>query len=461
MYNVEMFKVSFTEEIMKTRKKRYLTPPVVLLLSFIILIAIGTVLLSLPVAVKSGANNSVLTALFTATSAVAVTGLSVVDVPNFYNYFGTTVILILIQLGGLGVMTFSSVIMLVVGKKITYEDRKVLQEGLNRDSLSGIVKYVKRVVYIVLGIEGLGALLLFFSFIKKYSFLKAVYFSIFHAVSAFCNAGFALFSTSLELYKKDYYVLFVIGILIILGGLGFAVINTYIIFFQTGVKKLNLTSRVAIKLTGWLLFIGMVLFLLFEYNNPTTLGNLTFMQKITNSLFQSITTRTAGFNSVSMGNLNQETLLVFVILMFIGASPGSTGGGIKTTTFGIILFYTFGIIRNDNEIRIGNRKISWEILNKALALLVIAILYVSIVTLLILILEDMTFMQVLFETVSAFGTVGLSTGITSNLGIFSEILIIFTMYLGRVGPLTLALVLGGNGKKISKIKYPEENISIG
>ena len=303
--------------------------------------------------------------------------------------------------------------------------------------------------------------LLFFAFIREHSFWKAVYFSIFHAVSAFCNAGFALYSTSLEPFKTNHFVLLVIGGLIVLGGLGFAVINTYIIFFQTGVKKLNLTSKLAIKITGWLILVGTLMFLLFEYSNPTTLGNLTFMQKVTNSLFQSITTRTAGFNSVAMTTLNQETLFIFIILMFIGASPGSTGGGIKTTTFGVILFYTLGIIRSDEEIRIGNRKISWEVLNKALALLIIAILYVSFITLMILILEDLRFIQVLFEVVSAFGTVGLSTGITANLSAASKLLIIFTMYLGRVGPLTLALALGGVTKKLNKIKYPEENISIG
>lgn len=446
----------------KGKIKKRMTPSTVLLLSFAILIAIGTIILSMPISVKEGVNNSVLTALFTTTSAVAVTGLSVVDVPNFYNYFGTTIILVLIQLGGLGVMTFSSVLMLIIGKKITYEDRKILQEGLNRNSLEGIIKYVKRVVYIVLGIESIGAFLLFLQFIKEYSFLKALYFAVFHSVSAFCNAGFALYSTSLEPYKQNHYVLLIIGGLIVLGGIGFGVINTYILFIKTKVKKIDTTSRLAIKITMWLIIIGTIMFFILEYSNPSSLGHLTFVEKISNSLFQSITTRTAGFNSVPMGTLRQETLLIFIILMFIGASPGSTGGGIKTTTFGVILFYTLGIIRNDNEVRIKNRKISWEILNKALALLVIAILYVTIVTLMILIIEDLNFIVVLFEVVSAFATVGLSTGITSKLSVFSELLIIFTMYLGRVGPLTLALVIGSRGKKTnSRIKYPEENISIG
>lgn len=445
---------------MKVNKKRHMTPSMVLLLSFMILIAIGTFLLSLPISMKSGVQPQHLAAFFTSTSAVCVTGLSVVDVSKYYNYFGTTIIMILIQLGGLGVMTFSSVIMLLIGKKITYEERKVIKEGLNRDSLDGIINYVKKVVYIVVGIEGIGALLLFFAFIKEYSFWKAVYYSVFHSVSSFCNAGFGLLTDNLESYKYNHYVLLIIGSLIVLGGIGFMVINSYLIFFRTRINKINLSSKLAVKISAWLIIVGTVLFFCLEYSNPTTLGNLTFLQKVTNSLFQSITTRTAGFNSVSMFNLKEGTLFVFVILMFIGASPGSTGGGIKTTTFGVIMFYVIGIIREEKQVKIGNRRISWEILNKALVLLVVAIVYVSVVTLAILIIEDMSFIQVLFETVSAFGTVGLSTGITSKLSAPSELLIIFTMYLGRVGPLTLVLVLGGQGKK-TKIRYPEENISIG
>lgn len=446
---------------MESKKKKYLTPPIVLLLSFAVLIIFGTILLSLPIALKNGAENSLLTAFFTSTSAVAVTGLSVVDVSKHYSYFGTTVILVLIQLGGLGVMTFSSIFMILLGRKITYEDRKVLKEGLNRNSLHGIVKFIKRLVYIVVGIEGVGALLLFFALIKQYSFWKAIYYSVFHSISAFCNAGFSLWSDSLEGQSSNHYLLFVIEMLIVLGGIGFAVINTYIAFFKTKIKKSDLTSKVALKITFWLILIGTVLFFILEYSNPETLGNLGFFKKISNSIFQSITTRTAGFNSLAIGHLNQETLLVFVILMFIGASPGSTGGGIKTTTFGVILFYTFGVIKDEDEIRIFNRRISWEILNKAIALLVIAILYITFITLLILIIEDLAFIDVLFEVVSAFATVGLSTGITSKLSSFSEILIIFTMYLGRVGPLTLAFVLGNAVKKSNRVKYPEENISIG
>ena len=444
---------------MENQRKRTMTPSIVLLISFLILITIGTFLLSLPISVKEGVNNSVLTALFTTTSAVAVTGLSVVDVSKFYSYFGTTVIMVLIQLGGLGVMTFSSIIMLVIGKRISYEERKVLQEGLNRDSLEGIVKFVKKVVYIALGIEGIGATLLFFDFIKRYSFPKALYFSIFHSVSAFCNAGFGIWSDNLEGFKNDYYVLTIISLLIFFGGIGFAVINTYALFFRGKIREVNLSSRMAVKLSIWLIIIGSIIFFGFEYTN--TLKDLSFTGKVFNSIFQSVTTRTAGFNSLPMGMLRQETLLIFIILMFIGASPGSTGGGIKTTTFGVILFYALSIIRQENEITIRKKRIPLEILHKALTLLIVAILYITLITLLILLLEDYNFLNILFEVVSAFGTVGLSTGITADLSSLSKILIIFTMYLGRVGPLTIAIVLGGKSKKSSKIKYPEENISIG
>lgn len=444
---------------MENQRKRTMTPPLVLLISFLVLITVGTFLLSLPISVKEGVDNSVLTALFTTTSAVAVTGLSVVDVSKFYSYFGTTVIMVLIQLGGLGVMTFSSIIMLVIGKRISYEERKVLQEGLNRDSLGGIVKYVKKVVYIALGIELIGAILLFSRLVMKYPLKKALYYSIFHSISAFCNAGFALWSDSLVWCNKDYFILIILAVLIILGGIGFSVINMYLAFYLKKEKKLTLSARMAVKISLWLILIGSLFFFVFEFQN--TLKGMPLLGKIFNSFFQSITTRTAGFNSLPIGMLKQETLLIFIILMFIGASPGSTGGGIKTTTFGVIMFYAFSIIRQESEVTIRNRRIPIEIVHKALTLLVIAILYITGITLLILILEDFNFLSILFEVVSAFATVGLSTGITADLSSLSKILIIFTMYLGRVGPLTIAIVLGGKSKKSSKIKYPEENISIG
>lgn len=437
--------------------KKGLTPSKILLMSFIIIILIGTFFLSLPVAIRGG-DAGVFEALFTATSAVSVTGLSIVDVSKTYTTFGWVVILILIQLGGLGIMTFSSVLMMLIGKKITYEEKKILKEDLNRDGLGGIIRFIKRIMMIVFSIELIGAVLLFFSFIKSMSIEKAIFYSVFHSVSAFCNAGFSLFSTGLEGFKDDYLVNVVISALIILGGIGFAVINSYIVFFLTKRKKFNLTSKLAIRISVILLLAGTILFYILEYGN--SLADLTFLEKIVASFFQSVTTRTAGFNTVSMAELRPATGFMFLLLMFIGASPGSTGGGIKTTTFGVILYYVVGIVRNRDEVTIENRRISWQILNRALAILVISLLYVCAVSMILLFIEDISFMEIVFEVFSAFATVGLSMGITASLAPASKVLIIITMLVGRVGPLTFALAFGEKNRQ-TRHKYPIENILVG
>lgn len=446
--------------IMQKSKKKNLSPSKILLLSFVVIIVIGTFFLSLPMSHYDGMEQNPLTALFTATSAVSVTGLSVVDVSKTYNYFGKTIILILIQLGGLGIMTFSSIIMLLLGKRITYEEKKILKEDLNQETLGGIIKFIRKLVGIVISIELMGALLLFFRFKKHYPLLKAVYYSIFHSVSAFCNAGFSLFTDSLEGFQNDYLINLTISFLIILGGMGFAVVNSYIVFFKTRRKKFNLTSKLAIRITLALLVLGTIAFYFIEKDNPATIGNLPFIDQLTVSYFQSVTTRTAGFNTVSMGHLRPASIFIFIILMFIGASPGSTGGGIKTTTFGVIVFYTIGMIKGKKDINISNRRISWQILNRSIAILIISLMYLAVVITVLMIVEEREFVKLVFEAVSAFGTVGLSMGITSNLHFVSKLIIIFTMLIGRVGPLTFALAIGENYKK-SKIRYPKENILVG
>ncbi len=445
---------------MLKRLKKNLTPSKILLLSFVVIILIGTVFLSLPISHYEGVDTSPLTALFTATSAVSVTGLSVVDVSKTYNYFGKTIILILIQLGGLGIMTFSSILMMIIGKRISYEEKKILKEDLNQEALGGIVRFIKILMAIVFTIEGIGAILLFTQFRKDYSFLKAVYYSVFHSVSAFCNAGFSLFSDSLEGFKGNYVINLTVAGLIILGGIGFAVINSYILFFKTKRKKFNLTSKLAIKITVLLLISGTVLFYFVERTNPATIGNLTFIEKWVASFFQSVTTRTAGFNSVPMDKMRPASIFMFLLFMFVGASPGSTGGGIKTTTFGVILFYIIGIIRGESDINISNRRISWEVLNRAMVILVISLLYVSFASLALLSIEQGDFVKIVFEAVSAFGTVGLSMGLTPELSTASRVIIIITMLIGRAGPLTVALAVGEKKKKL-KIRYPKENILVG
>jgi trk system potassium uptake protein TrkH len=253
---------------------------------------------------------------------------------------------------------------------------------------------------------------------------------------------------------------FTISFLIIIGGIGFAVVNSYILFFKTGQKKFNLTSKVAIRVSLALLIMGTLAFYFIERNNPSTIGSLSFVDKLTASCFQSVTTRTAGFNTVAIGSLKPASIFIFIILMFIGASPGSTGGGIKTTTFGVIIFYTIGMIKGKKDINISNRRISWQILNRSIAILTISLMYLAVVITVLMMVEEREFTKLVFEAVSAFGTVGLSMGITAELSILSKLMIIVTMLVGRVGPLTFTLAIGENYKK-SKIRYPKENILVG
>lgn len=444
---------------MEIKKKK--SPSRILLYSFLWAILVGTIILMLPISNTGKDKFNFFNALFTITSAVSVTGLSIVDISTHFTLFGQVIILIFIQLGGLGIMTFSSFIFILIGKKISYHERKILQEDLNTDSLGQILDYMKRLVRIVLLIEVLGAIFLTAGFSATLPFSQAIYYGIFHSISAFCNAGFTLFSNNLESFTGNELINITISILIVIGGIGFAVINSTIIYFKTRHKQFNITSKLVIKITLFLILLGSILFLFLEYNNSSTIGNLKFSEKVLASIFQSITTRTAGFNTISMNSLEDGTIFMFYLLMAIGASPGSTGGGIKTTTIGILAIYVFGIINGKVEIEIGNRSISWEILNRALAVLVISILYITVVSFLIFTFDSLGFKETLFEVISAFSTVGLSiSNTTMKLNIFSKILIIITMLVGRLGPLTFALALGQQKTK-KLLKYPKENILIG
>ena len=445
---------------MKKISYRRISPSRILVSSFIIIISIGTFFLSLPMAVIPGKSISILTALFTATSAVSVTGLSVVDVSKTFSPFGKAVILVLIQLGGLGIMTFSSILMMVTGKKITYHERKILKEDVNWEYTGDVLKFIKKLVRIVVSIELIGVVLLTIGFLREMPLKRAFYFGVFHSVSAFCNAGFSLFSDSLVGFKGSYLINLTISFLIIFGGIGFAVINSTLFFLRTKVGRFNLTSKLALRISVFLTIFGMVAFFLMEHGNAQTIGTLKFHEKILASFFQSVTTRTAGFNTVPMETLKPATVFIFLLLMFIGASPGSTGGGIKTTTFGVIIFYVIAIVNGNKDVEVSNRRISWEILNRAIAILVISFAYVSTIILLILMTNDINFQKVIFEVVSAFGTVGLSMGITSSLNTFSRVLIILTMLIGRVGPLTFALAFGEK-LEVKSYRYPKENILVG
>ena len=436
-----------------------LSPYRKLIFGFLVAIFIGVILLKMPFSLRENQNISVLDSLFTIVSAICVTGLSVVDVSQVFTSIGQLIILFFIQLGGLGVMTVSIIVFLLVGKKMSFETRELLKEERNSNSNGEITSFIKQLLLTVFVIEISGTLILTYGFSKYYSLKRALFYGLFHSVSAFCNAGFSLFTNNLEIFKYDRLINLTISFLIILGGIGFVTINSLVIIKKKKLQNLSITSKFALLITFFLLSIGTILFLVFEYNNLTTLKNMNFIDKLINSFFQSVTLRTAGFNTVPLTNIRPATVFISYILMFIGASPGSTGGGIKTTTFGVLILYALGVLKRKEYVEVFKRRIDWELINKALAIVVISVFYIIVITTIILSIESFPTDKVIYEVLSAFSTTGLSMGITAGLGIISKLILVVTMFIGRLGPMTVALAFTSN--KTSSIKYPKEDILIG
>ncbi|WP_406678386.1 TrkH family potassium uptake protein [Moorella sp. ACPs] len=422
-------------------------------------IATGTLLLALPVASETGQPVKIVDALFTATSATCVTGLITVDTPTTYSLFGEIVIMALIQTGGLGFMTLSTLVALLLGKRITLKERLVMQEALNQLTVEGVVRLSRYVLFFTFLTEGVGALLLGLRFSRDMPLGQAFYFGIFHAVSAFCNAGFSLFSANLMGYRGDLLVNLIITALIILGGLGFSVVAD--VYNKRSWQRLSLQSKIVISTTMWLITLGTLLFLALEYTNSKSLAPLPLGEKVLASYFQAVTPRTAGFNTLNIGDLRPVTLLLLIILMFIGASPGSTGGGIKTSTFTTIAVAVWSIIQGKCDIEIFGRRLPRGTVLKALAVAAVSMLLVVTVTGIMLVTEQKEMEIILFEVVSAFGTVGLSAGLTPQLTVAGKLLITATMYSGRVGPLTLAFAIAQRLGRRGIKHYPEEGVIIG
>jgi len=422
-------------------------------------IAIGTLLLTLPVASETGQPVSVVDALFTATSATAVTGLTTVDTPTTYSLFGELVILALIQTGGLGFMTLSTLIALLLGKRITMKERLIMQEAFNQLTVAGVVRLSRYVLGFTLLTESAGGLLLAARFSRDMPVGQALYFGFFHAISAFCNAGFSLFSANLVDYRGDLLVNLVITTLIILGGLGFSVVAD--IYSKRSWQRLSLHSKIVVRTTLLLLAGGTLLILALEYTNGKSLMPLPMGEKLLASYFQAVTPRTAGYNTLNIGDLRPVTLLFMIVLMFIGASPGSTGGGIKTSTFATIAAAVWSIIKGKMDIEIFGRRLPRGTVLKALAVAAVSMLLVITVTSILLVTEQAELEVVLFEVVSAFGTVGLSAGLTTKLTVIGKLLISLTMYIGRVGPLTLAFAIAQRLGRQGIKHYPEEGVIIG
>lgn len=433
-------------EIRKKLFKDKLNPPQVLALGFLSLILIGSILLNLPIASSSGSSIGYVNSLFTSASAVCVTGLTVLNTARDFTPFGQVIIITLIQFGGLGIMTLATVGYIIMGKKISFKERLMIKEQLNTESIQGIVKLTKKVIGYTFFLEMMGSLLLALRFVPMFGFQKGLAFSMFHAISAYCNAGFDIFGDSLIIFQNDYYVLLILSLLIILGGLGFTVYAD--LLAKDKLRKLTLHSKAVLIMTGSLLIIGTLSFLLFESSNPGTLGSMNFPSRLANSFFQSVSPRTAGFYSVDMSKIRETTIFSTIMLMFIGGSPGSTAGGIKTTTFACLLLTTISVVKGEEDVNCLNRRLPFETIKRAVSIFLIGLAIVFSTAIILTITDSsLKFINLLFESTSAFGTVGLTTGITDKLSTLGRLVITLTMYIGRVGPLTMAYAFARRNMK--------------
>ena len=435
-------------------------PPVSLMLSFAFVILLGTVMLMLPEASVQRRVTPLFDALFTATSATCVTGLIVQDTGSYFSLFGQIVILTLIQVGGLGIMTISTAFALIMGRRLTLKLENVMHSVVGDNERLDVFQLLKNIVIVTVMIEAIGAILLFFSFSKTLSPPQAMYNAIFHSISAFCNAGFSLFDNSLMRFVDNPVVNLTITTLILLGGIGFAVIiDLYRYIFKLDrVRKLNLHSKIVLSVSGILILLGFVGFYIAEYHG--VMENFSISRRILSSWFQSVTARTAGFNTVHITRIAPASVLVFLAMMFIGASPGSTGGGVKTTTFAVLILSVTSMLRGRRELSLYNRRISLSNYREATSLITLSVGIISIVVFLLFLVENLPFDKLIFEAISAFGTVGLSMGITAKLSGAGKLLITVLMYIGRIGPLTLIYALSMR-KREPNINYAEEKIAIG
>ncbi len=434
-----------------------------LALGFAVVILIGTLLLMLPVSSADGVSLSPLSALFTATSAVCVTGLTVINVSEVLSRFGQVILLCLIQVGGLGFLAFSTMLFMLIGRRITLKDRLVLRESLGIEQLNGLTGLISWVFKMTLCAEGSGALLLSFFFIPRFGWGEGIFLSVFHAVSAFCNAGFDLLgSSSLLEFQSEPMLLMPLMLLIMTGGLGFALIGDML--RSRRFSKMSVHTRLVLIMTGILILSGALLTGILEWNNPATLGGMdSLWEKLMNSLFQSVTLRTAGFSAIDQAALRPASKLLSCIYMFIGAAPASTGGGVKVTTFAVLLLLIGSIARGREQTTLFRHTLPRQQSERAACVLLIAFAVVIMDILILSIAEPLQqFIDVMFEAVSAFGTVGLSCNLTPSLSLWGRLTVIVTMFIGRVGPLTLTLAIARRqGAVKDKLRYPDADIMIG
>ena len=451
------------------RKKRFaLSTTQIILLSFLVTILLGSLLLSLPISSASGEAVPYLDALFTATTSTCVTGLVTLPTVSTWSVFGQIVILLLIQIGGLGIITIMSGLMLLLNKKMGIGDRLLIQDAFNLNTMAGLAEFVKNVLLGTLVIEGIGAILYMLVFVPEFG-ARGIWISIFNSVSAFCNAGIDIIAeNSLCNYATNFLINTVTSVLIILGGLGYIVWWDVLRVVRSRSPKnrmifrhLTLHSKIAITVTAGLITVGALLIFIFEYSNPLTIGEMSLFDKIQVSFFQSVTTRTAGFATILQEDLTNASAAVSIILMMIGGSPVGTAGGMKTVTVAVLICAATATIRNKSSATLFGRRLSAGSVQKAVA---VAVAFLSICTasaVLLMATSNVSALDAVYETVSATATVGLSRNLTATLNTFGKLLIIITMYFGRVGPISLAVALGSKNESQNVIAEPTADISIG
>ncbi|WP_458862623.1 TrkH family potassium uptake protein [Acidaminobacterium chupaoyuni] len=458
-----MQRLELTQKVKNYRKN---LPPVrVIVIGFALVILIGTALLMLPFATRSGESAGFITSLFTATSATCVTGLIVEDTYLFWSPFGQVVIILLIQTGGLGFMTLATAFSLLLRRKISMRERLLISSSLNLSDMSGMVRMVRQILYGTLLFEGMGALILSVRFARDYGIWGGITRGIFHAISAFCNAGFDILGdrgafSSLGSYRGDFVVTITIALLIVIGGLGFFVWSD--IYASSEKGRLHTHTKIVLRTTAILLVLGTLSFFVAEYHNPGTFGDQNVFGKLLSAFFQSVTTRTAGYAQVDQAALTNVSKAVSVGLMFIGGSPGSTAGGIKTVTFAVLITSALSALKGTYQPIINGRSLQYRSVIDALSVFVVGLTAVSIGTFLVAAIDHVALSSALFECVSAFGTVGLTLGLTPNLSAPSLLILVSLMYIGRVGIITLGVAAMMRGHAAEpKIQFPPARVMIG
>lgn len=459
--------------MMEKKKSFELKTTHIIALGFVILIFVGSILLSLPFAAADGQRTPYIDALFTATTSSCVTGLVTVVTGEHWSFFGQVVILIMIQLGGLGVVSFTTLLLIIAGKRIQLKQRMLIQEAYGFDTLTGLVRMVKKMIKGSLIVEGIGAVLYTFIFIPRYGLLKGIWVSVFTSISAFCNAGMDLMGANSMMDYVDHPLMNLITMgLIVIGGLGFFVWWDFLAMirrvrkekmsFKMSWRRMSLHSKIVLSSTFVLITGGAVIFYALEHNNPLTMGNLSMGGKIWASIFQSVTLRTAGFASIDQAGMTNASAILGCVMMFIGGSPGGTAGGVKTVTVMLIAFSVLAVITGKDDVELGHRRIGLENVMKALCVVLLQVVSLVLSTFAMCCFEtDLLILQIMYETFSALGTVGLTMGITEGLTLAGKIIIIASMYCGRLGPITMAMVMNVNSKnkKVHR-KLPEGKIFV-